>query len=218
MLAVHVGAAQMPISFQSIVAIVESNPIYFFFLAHPLMFAVIFGALGTMRANRDARIRALMASLEKQNAELQQTNARLGELDRLKSEFLANVTHELKSPLVTAIGYNDRILGAHLGEINDKQRDALEISKRNLIRLRDLISEIMDFSRLDAGVGKFEMQPVQLDAVVAAAVENLTLKANERKISITTAMPAIGARVLGDRQKLLPGRGQSPRQRHQVLT
>ncbi|HLX64621.1 MAG TPA: HAMP domain-containing sensor histidine kinase [Planctomycetota bacterium] len=203
LLAVHIGAAGMPATFESVKLIVKTHHIYVLFLLHPILFAIVFGALGTMHAYRDARIQGLMKSLEKQNEELNASNERLSELDRLKTEFMANVTHELKSPLVTAMGYNDRMLGGHLGPVSEKQKQSLEVSKRNLTRLRNLISEIMDFSRLEAGVAMFDLVPTRLDAVAGAAVENLALKAAERKVSLITEFPTGGATVLGDPQKLL---------------
>src|SRR6185295_15999042 len=135
----------------------------------PVLFAVVFGALGTMREHRESHIRTLLAEAKQHCHELGKTNARLIELDRYKSEFLANVTHELKSPLVTALGYTDRILGKHLGEITERQQKGLEVGKRNLIRLRDHIDEMLDFSRLEAGFEKCAMAPVNLlDAVKTA--------------------------------------------------
>jgi signal transduction histidine kinase len=178
-------------------------PMYILFLIHPLIFAVIFGALGTMREKRDAHIRELLNEAEKQNQELCKANAKLIELDRYKSEFLANVTHELKSPLVTALGYTDRLLGGHLGEINEKQRKGLDVGKRNLQRLRKLIDEILDFSRLDAGVARFQIAPNDLSAAVHAAAEGLALKAKDHNIAIDLALPKQPARVLGDAAKLM---------------
>jgi signal transduction histidine kinase len=178
-------------------------PLYIVFLIHPLIFAVIFGALGTMREKRDAHIRELLNQAENQNQELCKANAKLIELDRYKSEFLANVTHELKSPLVTALGYNDRILGGHLGEITEKQRKGLDVSKRSLQRLRKLIDEILDFSRLDAGVARFQILPNDLSTAVHAAAEGLVLKAKERNIAIDLSLPKQPARVLGDAAKLM---------------
>jgi signal transduction histidine kinase len=183
--------------------ILRDNPLYIVFILHPVIFAVVFGALGTMREHRESHIRKLLAEAEQHCHELGKTNARLIELDRYKSEFLANVTHELKSPLVTALGYTDRMLGNHLGEITDRQRKGLEVSKRNLQRLRQLIDEILDFSRLDAGVARFDMGPHDLLGSVHSAVEGLALKAKDRNVTLTMKMPHRPATVIGDAAKLL---------------
>ena len=201
-LTIHVYAAHMPRNVASIVEIVSLHPMYWVFLVHPFLFAVIFGALGAMRQHRDEQIGQLVSDVKKQCEELCVANSRLLETDRLKTEFLANVTHELKSPLVTALGYTDRILGRHLGDVTERQEKALEVGKRNLIRLRTLIDEILDFSRLDSGKAKFEMAPVNLGDAISVAVENLTLKAAERKIELHKSLPSDPAWMLGDLQKL----------------
>jgi signal transduction histidine kinase len=144
----------------------------------------------------------LLTELEVHCDELCNANARLTEVDRLKSEFLANVTHELKSPLVTALGYSDRILNQKLGPVTDRQRNALEVSKRNLIRLRSLIEEILDFSRLEAGVGKFNFVETDFNAIIENATNDLSLKAKEKNIRIEKQLPPGAALVSGDVAKL----------------
>jgi len=201
-LIIHAHALRSNFDLAFCLSIVQANPIYLAFVLHPFIFAVVFGALGTMRADREHHIRELLAQSVWQREKLEKANVRLNELDRLKSEFLANVTHELRSPLVTALGYTDRILGLHLGEITDRQRHGLEVSKRNLQRLRELINEILDFSRLDAGVARFKMAPNDLAASVNAAVDGLTLRAKARNIAIKINVPPKPAMVIGDAAKL----------------
>jgi signal transduction histidine kinase len=200
--AIHLHAAGLAFSAGNCAAVIAQNPSYIFFLAHPLLFAVIFGALGTMRSRRDQHIQSLLTELEVHCDELCNANTRLTELDRLKSEFLANVTHELKSPLVTALGYSDRILNQKLGPVTERQHHALEVSKRNLVRLRGLIEEILDFSRLEAGIGKFNFDETDLNAIFESAANDMSLKAKEKDIHIEKQLPPGTALVSGDVAKL----------------
>lgn len=201
-LAIHMHAGGTPWTVTSVTSVLHDNPLYVVLILHPFLFAIVFGAMGTMRSLRDAHIRGLLAEVATHCDELGAANARLTELDRLKTEFLANVTHELKSPLVTAVGYTERILGEHLGPITDRQRKGLEVSKRNLVRLRELIDEILDFSRLEAGVARFEMATISLKEVVNTAFENVMLKARDRGLTISAELPEAGAQVKGDKGKL----------------
>ena len=201
-LSIHIFAAGLPLTAASYVASVEAYPAYIVLLLHPFLFAVIFGALGTRISRRDERICKLLEDEELRCQELCEANQRLTDLDRMKSEFLANVTHELKSPLVTALAYTDRILGRHLGEVTERQVRGLEVSKRNLQRLRGLIDEILDFSRLEAGMARFAMTPVDLRSIAAVAVENLNLKAHEHRIRVVAIAPSRPAMVRGDTNKL----------------
>ena len=200
--AIHLYATGADWNLQTCLNVVRDNPLYLIFVAHPLLFSVIFGALGTMRVQRDVQINALITDLKQHCEQLCSANEKLTQVDRLKSEFLANVTHELKSPLVTALGYSDRILSEKLGPVTELQRNALGVSKRNLVRLRILIEEILDFSRLEAGVGKFKFEQTNLNELVEAASSDLILKARDRNITIVSDLPDAPAQVKGDKVKL----------------
>lgn len=200
--AIHLHGAGSDCTLQSCLDVFREHPLYFIFVAHPLFFSVIFGAHGSMRARRDAQIKALITDLEQHCEQLCNANEKLTVVDRLKSEFLANVTHELKSPLVTALGYSDRILTEKLGPVTEQQRNALSVSKRNLIRLRTLIEEILDFSRLEAGVGKFKFEQTNLNELIETALSDVNLKARDRNIAIVSEIPDAPAQVNGDKLKL----------------
>ena len=202
-LGIHLYAASLSWNLACCGAVIQQHPVHIFFLLHPVLFAVVFGALGTMREVRERRIRTLVEDVRKRCGELSGANERLKELDRLKSEFLANVTHELKSPLVTALGYTDRVLGRHLGEINARQEKGLEVSKRNLNRLRKLIDEVLDFSRLEAGCARLKKAPTNLLEVVKAAMDSLALRARVHDLTFDLHLPAEPAWVLGDSDKLV---------------
>src|SRR5438874_3690132 len=89
--AIHMYAAGLSCHFGTCTQILWRNPAYIVFILHPLLFAVVFGALGTMRARREGRIRQLLDAEKRHGEELCRANTRLQELDQLKSEFLANV-------------------------------------------------------------------------------------------------------------------------------
>ncbi len=199
---IYLNAAGLECSLKNCLAIVGQDTLYLFFALHPFFFAIIFGAHGTMRARRDFYIQTLLGDLEKKCDELFKANAKLTEVDKLKSEFLANVTHELKSPLVTALGYSDRILSEKLGTLTERQRHALDVSKRNLIRLRSLIEELLDFSRLEAGVARFRMTRFDLKDVFVAAMGDMSLRSREREIHIEPHLPEQETMVVADAGKL----------------
>ncbi len=177
------------------------HPVQIFFLAHPILFAVVFGAMGTVRWTKDRQIQGLIADLERHVKELDEANVRLRELDHLKAQFVANVTHELKTPLVSIRGYNESILEGRFGPISEKQRDGLTVAMRNIVRLQNLIAEVLEFERIDAGELRLDRSDFDLFPLVQEAVESLRPKLDAKRLSIELAMPA-GTEVNADREQI----------------
>lgn len=94
----------------------------------------------------------------------------LKELDRMKSDFVATMTHDLRSPL-TAIQGSLRLL-PQLGQLNDEQADFAKRAMRNVEHMDDLISSLLDIGRIEAGL-EMEMSPIHMDLVIEEAVSNL---------------------------------------------
>ena len=87
-------------------------------------------------------------------------NARLYEeiqaISQAKSEFISVVTHELRLPMTAIKGYNDLILGGMTGPLTDQQKQFLQVVRRNIDRMQDLISDLSDINRIESGRMKFE--------------------------------------------------------------
>lgn len=87
-------------------------------------------------------------------------NARLYEeiqaISQAKSDFISVVTHELRLPMTAIKGYNDLILGGMTGPLTDQQRQFLQVVRRNIDRMQDLISDLSDINRIESGRMKFE--------------------------------------------------------------
>ena len=86
----------------------------------------------------------------------------LAELDRSKSEFFSNVSHEFRTPLTLILGPLEELLSSRRGPINPEQRHELELLKRNSLRLLKLVNTLLDFSRVEAGGAQAHLEPVDL--------------------------------------------------------
>jgi PAS domain S-box-containing protein len=93
------------------------------------------------------------------------------EMERMKSEFTAVVSHELRSPLTSIRGSLGLILGAMSTSLQPKVRDLLEIAQSNCERLVLLVNDILDIEKFSAGQMRFEMRPLPLAPVILQAVE-----------------------------------------------
>ena len=120
---------------------------------------------------------------------------KLEELDRLKSEFLATLSHELKTPLVSIKGYLDLMATQKMGPLTEKQQKALAVSLKNTSHLNNLISSILNFARMEAGKLKFDMVNQKLQPNIADIVDSLKLLADGRNIALVTnidpGLPAV---------------------------
>jgi signal transduction histidine kinase len=105
------------------------------------------GELFDGRAVRIAQGISHLASLALETARLVEE---LDGANRLKSEFVATMSHELRSPLNIIIGYHELLLDGAFGALNDRQRDPLRRADRSARELLDLISATLDLSRLEA--------------------------------------------------------------------
>jgi PAS domain S-box-containing protein len=105
----------------------------------------------------------------------------LKELDELKSDFVATVSHDLRSPLTFMRGYATMLPTA--GELNDQQRDYIERILRGVSQMTSLIDDLLDLGRIEAGVG-LERQPCHLGAVLAEAVDSMRARAAAEGITL----------------------------------
>lgn len=126
---------------------------------------------------------------------------------RLKSEFLANVSHELRTPLNAIIGYSELLLNGIYGTLTDKQRDRLNRVFSSGKNLLELINDILDLSKIEAGRMELDIVTVEM-ASLAQDVSNFIMPVIENKelefiISLEDNLPEIRADVQRLRQVLI---------------
>ncbi len=114
---------------------------------------------------------------------------RLGELDRMKKEFVSHVSHELRTPLVAMQETNRLLLDGLPGALTDRQRRLLELNLQGSHRLSAMISNLLDLARLEAGVMTYDMRPHDLGALVRSAASELEAWAHERGVSFVVEAP-----------------------------
>jgi len=105
-------------------------------------------------------------------------------MDIAKDEFLAMITHELKTPLVPIQGYSDILLGEHLGKLNDKQKERIQIIKSSSESLLSIISDLLDAQKLELGQLSMKISNTNIKETVDKAIESLKPEAEEKNIKI----------------------------------
>ncbi len=112
--------------------------------------------------------------LDVEHARLDAYAAQIRQTEQLRSRFLANVSHELRTPLNAIIGFSDVLLQGFDGELNQRQREAVEIIAREGERFLDLINDILMMARFEAGRGIPLQEDVNLHEVLLEALSSAT--------------------------------------------
>jgi two-component system phosphate regulon sensor histidine kinase PhoR len=119
----------------------------------------------------------------------------LKELDRIKSEFVTTVSHDLRSPLTAIMGYVDLIERA--GPVTDQQRDFIQRVQANVQNITGLIGDLLDLGRIEAGLdGASEKTP--LSVLARYAVEGLRASADAKMLHLEMDLPDDLPLVMGD--------------------
>jgi signal transduction histidine kinase len=129
-------------------------------------------------------------------------NARLQELDRLKSDFVSNVSHELRTPLTAIKGAVDLILREVAGPLTEKQIHYLTRVRSNTQHLAGLINDVLDLSKIESGRIDVKSTRVSLGGLMHEVVENLRPVAAEKVIAVETTLPEPPILVWADRDKM----------------
>lgn len=181
---------------------VVEHPIHLVFLAHPFLFALVFGAMGTIRRRKDQQIHELLDALETKVIELERAYERLKDLDRLKSEFIANVSHELRTPMVCISGYTEQILSGRMGPLTSKQEDGLKVMERNEERLMSLIDELLEASRFESGRVRLIKVDFDLRDLAWQTEKTAEVLAGQRGVRVVIEAPDSPVYVSADRERI----------------
>jgi len=149
-----------------------------------------------------SKIQENIKQLEENNRTLADLNEELKELDRVKSDLLANVSHELRTPLTSIKGYTEYILEGKLGVVTQKQQKGLMVVQKNLDRLSKLINALLDYSLMDAEKMVLVVKPFNLKLLSKQVVVNLGSELEKRNLHFQIEIPDDLPLVVGDKEKI----------------
>ncbi|MBN1810455.1 MAG: hypothetical protein JXA14_01315 [Anaerolineae bacterium] len=142
---------------------------------------------------------SIMAELRRQWAqqaqarerEVEEINAQLADLDRMRTFFLGLASHDLKTPLAAVTNYLQAILDGFVGDVDQKQRWWMERANLRTLELIRLINDFLDVSQLDPERVLAELEPTALNDVVQRSIEEVRNKAEERSITVQVDLPQL---------------------------
>ncbi len=124
------------------------------------------------------------------------------ELDEMKNDFVRMVSHELRAPLAAIKQQHSVILDGLAGELSAKQVELLSRAQAKIQGLLDLINDLLDVAKLEAGRGQLEQAPLQLGEVLAEVVELLRAKAENQQVTLELELPADLPLIRADRRSM----------------
>ena len=123
-------------------------------------------------------------------SELREQHEQLNEANRLKSEFLSSMSHELRTPLSAVIGFADLLLEGIDGDLNAEQREDIGQIHSSGNSLLELINEILDLAKIEAGKMTLDLGEVKLAEVVSAVAATMHPLAAAKGLRLETEVPA----------------------------
>lgn len=140
------------------------------------------------------------------NAAIAVENARLYEAllraNQAKSEFVSLVSHELRTPMTSIRGYADMLSQGMVGQLLPQQEEFIEAISRNVERMRILVSDLLDISRIETGRLKLVFQPLDLAEVVDEVTRVLQGQLDEKQQLFVNKVPASLPRITADADRL----------------
>lgn len=147
-------------------------------------------------AIEDAR---LISELQARTEELQRANEELARASRLKSEFLANMSHELRTPLNSIIGFSEVLQDEAFGELNEHQHRYLNNILTSARHLLDLINDILDLSKIEAGRMDLHYELFDLHGAIEEVVSVVQPLAEKKGLELKYTLDHAPARIVADR-------------------
>ncbi|MBK9374817.1 MAG: hypothetical protein IPN03_14090 [Holophagales bacterium] len=116
--------------------------------------------------------------------ELARAKERAEDADRMKSAFLASMSHELRTPLNSIIGFTSLLAGELVGPLNPEQRKQLGMVKASSLHLLDLVNDVLDISRIEAGQLEIRRTPFDPAASLGRCVDQVSPAARTKGLTL----------------------------------
>ncbi len=120
--------------------------------------------------------------VKKATADLSEANKKLQKLDKLKTEFIEDMSHELRSPVTAVKGGLDYLLRTTRDK---KSKNYLEMMDNNLMRLANLVNDMLDLTRIEAGKVVWKFETYDMTTLIIELMEILSLKATAKNLTLT---------------------------------
>jgi len=133
---------------------------------------------------------------------LEIANEELRRMDRMKDDFLSNVSHELKTPMISVMGYIGMLLKEKGGTLTEQQKKFLDISYKNLLKLEKNIDNLLDLAELGIQKESYVFEPIDLVRLIQFSCSTVRPMAEEHQIRLEAQLPSEPVTIPGVEDKL----------------
>jgi signal transduction histidine kinase len=154
-----------------------------------------------LRANLDQIVKQRTRALAESEAQLRDKNIELERQSRIKAEFISIAAHELRTPLTSIVGYLDLFQEGRFGDLPPMAARPMASVRRNAHRLKRLVLDMLDVSRIEAGKMTLHREQIDLNDIVRDVATEMMPLAGERKQKLTIHLDRIPS-ISADRDKL----------------
>jgi len=160
----------------------------------------IIGVLGVYEDITDRK--QMETQLCQSNENLALANRELARATRLKDEFLANMSHELRTPLSSILGMTQALSREVYGPLSERQHRSLNIVERSARHLLELINNLLDFAKIEAGKIELHLNPVSVAKLCEDSLVYVRQQALQKHIELKTCLDARATTLKGDELRL----------------
>jgi len=176
----------------------------------------MFGSMAHLEALVEARTRELQEAkdrveetvrqrteeLRRKAAELEQANELLREMERMRTHFLQNVSHELKTPLVAIHGYSELLRNRFNDNLSPQQLEFVDVVLRNAEHLNRLVEDLVHASQSARGISPLRLGTYDLNALIYHCVQEVRPFADRGAVALHPVVPDERTEVVGDRRQV----------------
>ena len=123
--------------------------------------------------------------------------------EKLQNDFIATISHELRTPLTSILGSLHLVNSGKLGDIPEKAKKLIDITVNSANRLKSLVNEVLDFSKLKTNKLSVSMQSVMLQPLLEDAIAENQLYLPDKRISLELSIPAQPIKILVDQRRFM---------------
>lgn len=168
---------------------------------HPLLLQGIRTDI-TNRKNDEAKLSAYSEELNKAHSKLLVLYEQAEKANKTKSMFIANISHEFKTPLNSILGYCQLMQLPVLGSLNEKQKEYLSMIAESGQHLLELVESILDFSRIEAGKIEITKTELNLSSLIKEAITSIMGLLAEKNITFELKAPSSDHYIFADRTRM----------------